>query len=318
MKKRMILLLTVVCLLCSAIPVAMATEVEETTEATQPIRNANACGENMTWELKDGVLTISGDGMMDDFPDNAPWADRRDEIISIVFTGEVTYIGERAFWDCDKLESVEFGNSLKELGKQAFISCDVLEVLYFPATFKVFGEGSLQSCPGLKALYCAGRFPSFKLNCLWDTYLTIYYSADHPWSEGTIADLEAAFKGRVSFEPADNVLPPEPTEPTEPVTEPTEEPTEAPTEEVTEATEEATVPATEETTVETEATEAPGEESTEPETQPEAPSEPQQTEPEPAPESKSGSWIGIVIIAAVLLIMAAGSLIFGRKGKYSR
>ena len=315
MKKRIILLLTVLCLLCSTLPVAMATEVGETTEATQPIRDANACGENMTWELVDGVLTISGDGMMDDFPDNAPWADRRDEIISIVFTGEVTYIGERAFWDCDKLVSVDFGNTLKELGKQAFISCDVLEVLYFPATFKVFGEGSLQSCPGLKALYCAGRFPSFKLNCLWDTYLTIYYSADHPWSESTISDLEAAFKGRVSFEPADNVLPPEPTEPTEPVTEPTEPETE-PTEEVTEATEEATVPATEETIVETEATEVPTEAPTEaPE---EVPSNPQSTEPEPEPERKSGSWIGLVIIAAVLLVMVAGSLLFGRKGKYSR
>ena len=316
MKKRIILLLTALCLLCSAIPVAMATEVEETTEATQPIRNANACGENMTWELKDGVLTISGDGMMDDFPDNAPWAEQRDDIISVVFTGDVTYIGERAFWDCDKLVSVDFGNTLKELGKQAFISCDVLEVLYFPATFKVFGEGSLQSCPGLKALYCAGRFPSFKLNCLWDTYLTIYYSADHPWSESTIADLETAFKGRVSFEPAENVLPPEPTEPTEPVTEPTEEPTEAPTEEVTEPTEEETIPATEETAPETQPTEEPTAEATEPETQPST--QPQQTEPEPEPEREIGSWIGIVIIACVLVIMAAGSMIFGKKGKYSR
>lgn len=312
MKKRLILLLTVLCVLCSVMFTVAATETEE----TRPVREPGYCGENMTWELKDGVLTISGDGMMDDFPDNAPWADRRDEIISIVFTGEVTYIGERAFWDCDKLKSVDFGNTLKELGKQAFISCDVLEVLYFPATFKVFGEGSLQSCPGLKALYCAGRFPSFRLNCLWDTYLTIYYSADHPWSEATIAELETAFKGRVSFEPAENVLPPDPTESTEPVTEPTEEPTEAPTEEVTEPTQEETVPETEVTAPETEVTEAPAEETAEPETQPQtqAPEEPEQTE---KPERKSGSWIGIVIIASVLVIMAAGSMIFGRKGKYS-
>ena len=313
MKKRIILALIVLSLLCSILPVAMATE-----DGDQTVLGAGSCGENLTWELKDGVLTIIGYGRMDDFPDNAPWADDRDEIISVIFTGDVTYIGERAFWDCDNLIHVEFGDKLTELGKQAFISCDALEVLYFPATFKIFGEGSLQSCPSLKALYCAGRFPSFKLNCLWDTYLTIYYSAAQPWSESTIADLEAAFKGRVSFEPADNVLPPEPTEPTEPtepVTEPTEPETE-PTEEVTEATEEVTVPATEETTVETEATEEATEAPTEAPTQ--APSEPPRTEPEPAPEQKSGSWIGLVIIASVLLIMAVGSLIFGRKGKYSR
>ena len=313
MKKRIILLLTALCLLCSAIPMAMATETEE---ATQPAEELEYCGENLTGELKDGVLIFTGYGRMDDFPDNAPWADRRDEIVSVVFMGDVTYIGERAFWDCDNLTSVDFGDTLIELGKQAFISCDVLEVLYFPATFKVFGEGSLQSCPGLKALYCAGRFPSFKLNCLWDTYLTIYYSAQYPWSESTIADLEAAFKGRVSFEPAENVLPPEPTEPTEPVTEPTEEPTEAPTEEVTEPTEEETIPATEETAPETQATEELTEEATEPEIQPST--QPQQTEPEPEPEREIGSWIGIVIIACVLVVMAAGSMIFGKKGKYSR
>ena len=312
MKKHIIFVLVILSLLCSLLPVAMATETGDTAEETESVRGENSCGENMTWELVDGVLTIIGYGRMDDFPDNAPWADQRDDIISVVFTGDVTYIGERAFWDCDNLISVEFGNKLTELGTQAFISCDALEVLYFPSTFKVFGEGSLQSCPSLKALYCAGRFPSFRMNCLWDTYLTIYYSARYPWSESTIADLEAAFKGRVSFEPADNVLPPEPTEPTEPVTEPTE----APTEEVTEPTEEETIPVTEETAPETQATEAPTEEVTQPEPQPSV--EPEPTEPEPEPENKIGSWIGIVLIAAVLVIMAAGSMIFGKKGKYSR
>lgn len=313
MKKHLFLLFTVFCLLLSGLPMARATETEATEQTTNIPRDPGYCGETMTWELSDGVLTISGDGMMDDFPEYAPWVNQRDEIISVVFTGDVTYIGQRAFWDCDKLESVDLGDTLKEIGKDAFKSCDVLPVLYLPATFKVFGEGSLQSCPGLKALYCAGRFPSFRLNCLWDTYLTIYYSADHPWSEATIAELETAFKGRVSFEPADNVLPPDPTEPTE-STEPTEEATE-PTEVTTEPTEEETVPTTEETVPATEATETEPE-PTEPETQPTE--LPEETEPEEEkPERKIGSWIGLAIIAVVLLILAAGTLLFGRKGKYS-
>lgn len=313
MKKRIFLMFAALCLLASVLPLAGATETEEATEATNVAREPGYCGENMTWELKDGVLTISGDGVMDDFPENAPWAEQRDEIISIVFTGDVTYIGQRAFWDCDKLESVDFGNTLKELGPQAFISCDVLPVLYLPATFRVFGEGSLQSCPGLKALYCAGRFPSFRLNCLWDTYLTIYYSADHPWSEDTIADLEKAFKGRVSFEPADNVLPPDPTDPTDP-TEPEE-----PTEVSTEPTEEETVPAAEETVPVTQTPTEAEPEPTEPPTEPGETSEPTgETEAEPEPERRSGGWIGLAVIAVVLLILAAGTLLFGRKGKYSR
>lgn len=317
MKKRLFLLFTVLCLLLSVLPVAFATETEATEQTTNIPRDPGYCGETMTWELNNGVLTISGDGMMDDFPENAPWVKQRDEIVSVVFTGDVTYIGQLAFWDCDKLESVDVGDTLKEIGKDAFKSCDVLPVLYLPATFKVFGEGSLQSCPALKALYCAGRFPSFRLNCLWDTYLTIYYSADHPWSETTIAELEKAFKGRVSFEPADNVLPPDPTEPTE-STEPTEETTE-PTEVTTEPTEEETVPVTEETSPTTEATD-PEPEPTEEVTEPEETTEPpEETEPEEEKTARgSGSWIGLAIIAVVLLILAAGTLLFGRKGKYSR
>jgi hypothetical protein len=45
-------------------------------------KNGNSCGENMTWEYADGVLTIKGTGKMSDysFHHSAPWMRYREEI----------------------------------------------------------------------------------------------------------------------------------------------------------------------------------------------------------------------------------------------
>ena len=40
-----------------------------------------SCGENATWEYSDGVLTISGNGPMEDYINgSAPWYDYRESI----------------------------------------------------------------------------------------------------------------------------------------------------------------------------------------------------------------------------------------------
>ena len=312
MKKLLTVLLAFCLLVAMAVP-AFATEV---TETEAPVRAENQCGEDMTWAFADGTLTIKGSGAMDDFENEAPWATHKKEIKKVVLSGKITYIGARAFSNYDALETVDFGSSLYEIGEAAFKSCDALAVIYLPDSFKIFGESSFSGCSGLTAIYCSGRFPSFRLNCMWDTYCTIYYPEDQPWGVKNIEQMETAFKGRIEFLAADGtdyyqptvdpIVPPTvpptaaPTEaPTQPPTEaPTEVPTEAPTEAPTEpetvpVTEAATVPATEPV----------------PETQP-------QTE---APESKS--WIGMVIICAVAVFLLLGMIavkLSSRRGKYSR
>ena len=151
MKKRIICGLLVLCLVLSLLaPMVFATEdiqtSEPTTPATEPTqppteptqapteppRAPDQCGENMTWKYENGILTITGSGEMDDFPDGAPWAAYKDQITDVIFIGGVTYIGEAAFKDYDKLKDVDFGNSLKEIGKSAFSSCDALESIELP------------------------------------------------------------------------------------------------------------------------------------------------------------------------------------------
>ena len=176
--KKLLTLILALCLCMSMALPAFATEDVEETEEIDAVQTVNTCGDDLTWEFVDGTLTITGTGAMDDFSDEAPWAEHKKEIKRVVLSGGVTYIGARAFSNYDALSTVNFGKELYEIGKEAFKSCDGLSVIYLPASFKVFGESSFASCSGLTAIHCSGRFPSFKLNCMWDTYGTIYYPAE--------------------------------------------------------------------------------------------------------------------------------------------
>lgn len=296
-----------------------ATEPEETTEPI--VREPGWCGENIQWSYDDGVLTISGEGKMDDFTeDGAPWFEHREEIREVIFKGSVTYVGAYSFADYDKLETVDFGDAMYELGKRSFYSCDALTSIEMPATFKIFGEESMRNCRNLTQIHCEGRPLTFRLNSLWDTYATIYFPADRPWSVEYIAQLEEAFHGRIEFIASDGTDPYEPTEGTEATetTEVTEETTEA-TEEVTEAPTETPTEAPAEAPTE-EATAAPTQEPTQPETT----VAPTETEPVIQEEPESRSWIALMIIGVVVAFLLLGTgitMLTGasrKKGKFSR
>lgn len=285
------------------------------TEET-PVRAADECGEGITWSYDSGVLTISGDGEMDDFPDGTPWAAHKDEIEEVVLEGNISYIGAYAFKDCDGLLSVEFGDACYELGKEALASCDGLTSLWLPASFKVLGESSLQSCKNLEEIHCSGKVLSFRQNALWDTYVTIFFPAERPWSVDYIKQMEETFKGRVEFLASDGSDPY--TEDEEEVTqEPTEAPTQMPTEAPTEAPTETLAEVTEEPLVteplQTTPTAQP--EETVDTTVPEAPAA-------PAEKSFSVGWaIAVLAVIAVACIVVLCVAIFGgmgKKGKYRR
>lgn len=299
--KRLLTVLAALCLFVSA----MGNTVFAT-EPTTVTRAPNECGEGITWKFDDGILTITGDGAMDDFEEGtAPWESHKDDITEVVIEGKLTYIGAFAFKNYDALETVDFGTDLYEIGPEAFRGCDGLTVLHMPKSFKVFGESCFLSCENLKEFHCLGRFPSFRQNCLWDTWVTIYYPAESPWNVELIAQLEEAFKGRVEFLASDGTDPYEPTEaPTEPeetVPETTAPETEAPAQTEPPVTE---APATEP------AETAPAE-TEEPEAETEA-TEESQPVPTEAPENNSrgsNGWMVIAVLSALLFLVAIVCLV---------
>ena len=79
--------------------------------------NSGTTGE-CTWTLdSDGVLTISGNGVMGDY--NLPWGT---SITKVVIENGVTRIGSSAFKDCTSLTSVTIPDSVTEIGSNAFRS----------------------------------------------------------------------------------------------------------------------------------------------------------------------------------------------------
>lgn len=311
--KKLLTLLLVFGLLLGFPATSLATEVTDATEPTNVPREPGYCGETVTWNLEDGVLTITGVGEMDDFPEGAPWSEQKDTVTKVVISGGITYVGGYSFKDFDALETVEFGSDVYEIGPEAFRSCGALTVIELPASFKVFGESSFLACAKLKEIHCEGKFPSFRQNCLWDTYATIYFPAERPWGVEYIRQLEEAFHGRIEFLASDGSDPYEPTEATEPSEAPeTTAPTTQPqTEPPTQATEPVTEPVV---TAPPETTAAPTE----------APTEPEQTVPATTAPGEAGedggSWIPFLIIGVSGGFLILGGLIFrltSRRGRYS-
>ena len=80
-------------------------------------------GENITWSLEDGVLTISGEGDMNMLPGRgtAPWYDLREEVTSVIIEEGITSIGFGAFRGFGSLYSFEIPSSVTVIGREAFV-----------------------------------------------------------------------------------------------------------------------------------------------------------------------------------------------------
>lgn len=111
----------------------------------------NKCGENLTWEFADGILTISGTGDMYDYSsaDPAPWSEYNDIIASITISDGVTSIGDNAFHSCCA-ESIDLQcTSLVSIGKNAFSRCTMLTSIFIPESVQSIGSEAFSLCEGL-------------------------------------------------------------------------------------------------------------------------------------------------------------------------
>lgn len=149
MKKRMgFCILAVVCMMLLLSGIVFAA-------------NSGSCGENTTWKLEDGILTISGTGEMTD----APWLAQKDQIAEVIIDEGVTSVCDGAFDGCAKLEYVTVPASVKNLGDRAFANCSKLRMMFF-----------------------YGDKPEFRTSCFANTSTTVFHPAGNAtWPSGVIA-----------------------------------------------------------------------------------------------------------------------------------
>lgn len=97
------------------------------------------CGNNLTWTLDNGVLTISGTGAMWDW-DNEWYGfcgvlDQADEVTSVVVESGVTSIAYEAFNWLENMTSVTIPKTVTSIGCSVFsVGCDALTTINYAGT----------------------------------------------------------------------------------------------------------------------------------------------------------------------------------------
>ena len=115
---------------------------------------SGTCGDNLTWNLTNGVLTISGSGAMANYSNvgkkDAPWYSYRSTITSVTIGNSVTSIGNYAFNSCSSITSVTIGNNVTSIGHDAFSGCSSLSGnLVIPSSVISIGSGTFYDCSSL-------------------------------------------------------------------------------------------------------------------------------------------------------------------------
>lgn len=149
-----------------AVPEAPDADEAESGEGGIALYSAasGSCGNNLTWTLDNGVLTISGKGAMwswddgwDGFCDELSYT-QYSQITTIEVESGVTSIGRNAFSWLPSLTSVSIPTSVKTIGFDAFTDSDQLTVIYYAgklAQWKKIDGSSAITLPLKTVVHCS-------------------------------------------------------------------------------------------------------------------------------------------------------------------
>jgi len=141
MKKRfisLILIMSIVASFITALPITVSAETSGT------------CGDNLTWNITNKILTINGTGDMYDYsPDTQPWDNIRYE--KLVVNEGVTKIGNYAFYS-NNCTSVHLPNTLIIIGAHSFHYSYNLKAITIPDSVTQIDEKAFLQCYSLSSV----------------------------------------------------------------------------------------------------------------------------------------------------------------------
>lgn len=113
-----------------------------------------ACGKELSWSYKNGTLTITGKGEMQNFTEleKAPWYHLRDEISRVVLPNGLTSVGDLAFYQCGRLTSVTLPEKVIRIGHYAFAGCKKMTTIDIGAALRSIGNAAFYECESLDAI----------------------------------------------------------------------------------------------------------------------------------------------------------------------
>lgn len=127
------------------------------------------CGNNLTWELRNGELIISGTGAMTDYNlpySKTPWDSYLHSISRVIINNGVTSIGNFAFSGCNRLISISIPNSVTRIGNNAFAHCR-LASFSIPNAVTSIGVGAFQYCTDLTSITIPNSVTSIGSNAFY-------------------------------------------------------------------------------------------------------------------------------------------------------
>lgn len=143
-------IISMVCCLAVALSGIPAVGAVSTTAATTL---SGTCGAQITWELHDHALYLTGSGAMDDLDVaiNHGFASFHDVIGSfdtVVVGSGITSIGERTFKDYDGIRTVILPDSLREIGAYTFYNTGIRSIT-LPQNLEKIGAFAFSACQNL-------------------------------------------------------------------------------------------------------------------------------------------------------------------------
>ncbi len=130
-----------------------------------------SCGNGVYWalDLQTGILTISGDGAMDNYTsaNQTPWYGYLSftTFSSLIIEDGVTHIGNYAFYGLRGLVTVSLPNSVATIGHHAFAECQDLEKVAFGAGLQSIGDYAFYNDIRIEEMTClASRTPDVSAN----------------------------------------------------------------------------------------------------------------------------------------------------------
>ena len=127
-------------------------ETSESASLSDEQSTSGTCGENVTWNLENGTLTIRGTGpIMENNPSYqfVPWYTFHDDIKTIIISDGVTEIGDDAFYRCTNLNNITIPNSVTKIAGSVFYKCWSLSNITIPVNVTEIGYAAFQDCKSL-------------------------------------------------------------------------------------------------------------------------------------------------------------------------
>ena len=106
---------------------------------------SGTCGDRLSWIFDDasGVLTISGDGAMQDYT----WS--TSGTTAVVLPDGITSVGNNAFRNCSALTQINLPEGITSIGASSFAFCRQLTAVSIPSSTESLGGSAFYECSGL-------------------------------------------------------------------------------------------------------------------------------------------------------------------------